>query len=113
MAKYFFIIPLVMLVACGQEETHLPAPDLTARQQKLFQTSCALCHAAQNSGAPQVGDDSWNEKWAQGFDTLMRHTLKGTEGMPPFGGCYGCSYDDLETLIQFLAQRGKKREKNE
>lgn len=115
MAKLFIIVASFIFISCAEQDAAppLPPPDLTSRQAKLFQASCALCHAAANSGAPQVGDDIWEEYWAQGFDVLMKNAIEGTEGMPPLGGCYGCSRKDLEALIQFLAQRGIKRSKNE
>lgn len=109
MAKNILIIVFLALVACAPEKIVLPAAEPTPRQYKLFVVNCALCHANENSAAPQLGSDEWEARFAQGFEVLMKNVIEGTEGMQPLGGCAACSYEDLEILVQFIAQRGKEK----
>lgn len=109
MEKSILIIIFLILAACEPEMKVQPVPELTKRQQKLFEVNCALCHANENSNAPQLGSDEWDIRFAKGFDVLMKSVIEGTEGMQPLGGCAACNYEDLEILVQFTAQRGKNK----
>lgn len=83
-----------------------PPPVLTNDQNELFQTTCALCHIAEDTNAPQLGDKrAWDDRWKKGFDVLFANTVNGTEGMPPLGTCAACTGEDLEIFIQYLAGR--------
>ena len=101
------ILLLGMLIGCGEAQPP-PPPQLDQRLRNLFAASCASCHMSADSHAPQLDDAIWDQKWAQGFDVLMKRTIEGSGGMPPLGGCSACSYEDLAILVQYLAGRSKE-----
>ena len=79
-------------------------PVLELRQQRLFQQACAYCHLRPGLGVPLVGDAAaWEERRAQGFETLLANTVNGVRDMPPLGTCGACSEDDLRRLVAFVA----------
>jgi cytochrome c5 len=79
-------------------------PVLQERQQRLFQQACAHCHLRPGLGVPVVGDAAaWEERRAQGFETLLANTVRGVRDMPPLGTCGACSEEDLRRLVAFVA----------
>ncbi|MEN8162465.1 MAG: c-type cytochrome [Myxococcota bacterium] len=77
---------------------------LGEREARLFQQACAHCHLQPGLGAPVLGDDAaWEERRAQGVETLLANTVRGVRDMPPLGTCGGCTEDDLRRLVAFLA----------
>ncbi len=79
-----------------------PKPD-PAQGKKVYQTTCALCHAASIAGAPKPGDmAAWEPRLAQGYATLYDHALNGIRGMPPKGGNPGLSDADLANAVGYM-----------
>jgi cytochrome c5 len=70
------------------------------------QQACAACHAAGVLGAPKIGaKGDWEPRLAQGFDTLLKHSITGIRAMPPKGGNPGLSEDELKAaLTEMLKQ---------
>ncbi|MDP2112064.1 MAG: c-type cytochrome [Thiobacillus sp.] len=95
--------------AAPAEEKAAPAaaagavkPDL-AMGKKVYQTSCALCHAAGIAGAPKPGDmAAWEPRVAQGYTTLYDHAITGIRGMPPKGGNPGLSEADIANAVGYM-----------
>lgn len=72
---------------------------------KIFEQSCAACHASVGNPAPQAGDAAaWSPRLAQGEAQLLAHTLNGYKGMPPLGSCGECSEEEFTALIAFMAR---------
>lgn len=78
--------------------------------QKIYNNTCALCHAAGVAGAPMPGNkDEWAPRIAQGKDTLYKHALEGFTGdkgmMPPRGGNPGLSDEEVKASVDFMVQK--------
>lgn len=77
-------------------------PDL-AMGKKVYQTTCALCHAAGIAGAPKPGDmAAWKPRVAQGYATLYNHAITGIRGMPPKGGNPSLSEADIANAVGYM-----------
>lgn len=95
--------------AAPTEEKATPAaaagavkPDL-AMGKKVYQTTCALCHAASIAGAPKPGDmAAWGPRVAQGYATLYNHAITGIRGMPPKGGNPSLSEADIANAVGYM-----------
>ena len=74
--------------------------------KKIVQHFCATCHAIKpviNLGAPKIAEKSdWLIRYKQGLDILFKHTAEGYNAMPPRGGCFECSDDQLKKAIQAM-----------
>lgn len=71
--------------------------------KQVYQTICALCHAAGVAGAPKPGDmAAWGPRVAQGYATLYNHALNGIRGMPAKGGSPGLSEADLANAVGYM-----------
>lgn len=71
--------------------------------KKVYQTTCALCHAAGIAGAPKPGDmAAWEPRVAQGYATLYDHALNGIRGMPAKGGNPSLSEADLANAVGYM-----------
>lgn len=110
------VLLLGLLAACGKAEptasvTVAPAivaaPTAVAASPALratYDRSCKGCHAVPGTGAPQSGDaKAWQPRVAKGIDTLLDHTIRGFNGMPPMGACMDCSEDEFISLIELMS----------
>jgi cytochrome c5 len=71
--------------------------------KQVYQTTCALCHAAGMAGAPKVGDmAAWGPRVAQGYATLYNHAITGIRGMPPKGGNPSLSEADIANAVGYM-----------
>lgn len=71
--------------------------------KKVYQTACALCHAAGIAGAPKPGDmAAWEPRVAQGYATLYDHAFNGIRGMPAKGGNPSLSEADLANAVGYM-----------
>lgn len=79
-----------------------PKPDL-AKGKKVYQSTCALCHAAGIAGAPKPGDmAAWEPRVAQGYATLYNHAITGIRGMPPKGGNPSLTEADIANAVGYM-----------
>jgi|TARA_B100002003_G_scaffold251242_1_gene293838 cytochrome c5 len=66
--------------------------------------SCALCHVNGEAGAPIVGDRAeWQQRLAQGEESILQRVLEGYNSMPPLGYCMACEVSDFRAMIGFMA----------
>ena len=98
----------LLLASCASSPTEPPSgpasSGMTAEVTARWAASCALCHVRGEGGAPRSGDvDAWAPRVAQGFETLMQHTIEGYNSMPPLGYCMACERADFEAMIRFMA----------
>ncbi|HJX58881.1 MAG TPA: c-type cytochrome [Thiobacillus sp.] len=71
--------------------------------KKVYQTTCALCHAAGIAGAPKPGDmAAWEPRVAQGYATLYNHAITGIRGMPPKGGNPSLTEADIANAVGYM-----------
>ncbi len=110
--RVVWLVFLIALAACGQDQATPSAADLAARHpadphlDQLYQTSCKACHANPESGAPPVGfAKAWKPRLDKGEQVLLAHVVEGVGGMPAGGQCFSCTPDDYRALIRFLAAK--------
>lgn len=73
---------------------------------KIVEHFCSTCHAEKPMiplGAPRKGvAKDWDARLKQGLDTLFKHSSEGLRAMPPRGGCFECSDEQLMLAIKAL-----------
>lgn len=73
---------------------------------KIVEHFCASCHAVKpliSVGAPRMGKkEDWEYRFKQGFNQLFQHTEEGLNTMPPRGGCFECSDEQLMLAIEAM-----------
>jgi cytochrome c5 len=70
-----------------------------------YNKSCTVCHAVGVAGAPKTGDAAqWAPRMEKGMDALLQSVDKGMNAMPPKGMCYDCSAEDVQALIEYMAE---------
>ena len=66
---------------------------------------CGACHAAGIAGAPATGDNTaWTPRLAQGTDTLYVNAIKGIGAMPPKGGRFNFSDDEIKAAVDYMIE---------
>tara|TARA_Y100000588_G_C14038700_1_gene831900 strand:+ start:495 stop:920 length:426 start_codon:yes stop_codon:yes gene_type:complete len=74
--------------------------------EKIVQHFCANCHAKDPLiavGAPLQDDvAAWMPRIKQGLDLLLAHTQEGINAMPPMGGCFECSDEQIKMAVLAL-----------
>lgn len=79
-----------------------------ASGDKVYQSTCAMCHAAGIAGAPKVGDKAaWKARIAQGANTLYSHALGGIRMMPAKGGNPSLSDADVTAAVDYMMSQAK------
>ncbi|WP_236995760.1 c-type cytochrome [Vreelandella populi] len=65
--------------------------------------SCGACHAAGIAGAPATGDsNAWTARLAQGTDKLYANAINGIGAMPPKGGRFNFSDDEIKAIVDYM-----------
>jgi cytochrome c len=79
-----------------------------SKAEKLYDSSCKLCHATDTMGAPAVGDAAaWTAVMKKGKDVVLVNAIQGTGGMPPKGGASDLSDADIEEILEFMINSSK------
>jgi cytochrome c5 len=72
----------------------------------IYQQLCGACHTSGAAGAPQLVRAAWNERIAQGFDVLVRHSIEGFQGsagvMPARGGNPSLTDEQVEVTVRWM-----------
>lgn len=107
--KNLFLYSLVFLSYIGCAFTHQPEKFLESIKgqqdegQQIVQHFCATCHAPNPQlelGAPTIGSETdWKARFAKGIDGLLKNLEEGKGAMPPRGGCFECSDQQLYLAI--------------
>lgn len=86
-----------------------PAAAMAERSgEELYNTKCAVCHAAGVAGAPVFGDAAaWAPRAEKGMDGLLATAKSGLNAMPPMGTCVDCSDEELKAAIQYMLDAAK------
>lgn len=67
---------------------------------------CANCHALKpliELGAPKIQQvKDWESRIKKGLDKLFINTSEGLNAMPPRGGCFECTDEQLKLAILVL-----------
>ncbi len=112
---------LLFLVSCSLfASTHHPQDFLNkikgSKEEgaQVYLHFCSTCHAEKpiiSLGAPRFGNAfDWNKRLKQNIKILFQHTEEGINAMPPRGGCFECSDEQLAlALVEMLPKESKKR----
>ena len=80
--------------------------DTPDEAEQIVQHFCSTCHALKPMiplGAPRRGiAKDWLPRLEQGVDVLLKHTEEGLRAMPPRGGCFECTDEQLLLAIKAL-----------
>ena len=72
----------------------------------MYNAACIVCHGGGIGGAPILEASAWQERVAQGTDTLYRHAIEGYQGsagyMPPKGGRLDLSDGEVEAAVDYM-----------
>lgn len=72
----------------------------------VYESVCAVCHAAGVLNAPKFGDkQAWAKPIAQGQDVLTTHALQGVRQMPARGGNPDLSDIEIARTVVYLANQ--------
>lgn len=86
------------------------APKQLKAGAEVYKATCAACHDTGAAGAPKLGDTgAWSARIAQGYDTLLTHSISGIRAMPAKGG--NPALDDVEVaraMVYLTNQSGAK-----
>jgi cytochrome c5 len=80
--------------------------------KKIFDASCAACHATGVAGAPKFADKAaWAPRIAQGVSVLYTHAIGGYQGkggvMPPKGGNIALPDPDVKAAVDYMVAAAK------
>jgi len=79
-----------------------------SKAEKLYDSSCKLCHGTDTMGAPKVGDaKAWSAVLEKGMDEVLVNAINGTGGMPAKGGNTELSDADIKEIVEFMANSSK------
>lgn len=113
--SFFYLIFTVMSCSVYAETSsgafHNPVEVLKDIHQKgnvgkgIYDTFCAVCHEPDpviNVGAPRKGvKQDWQGR-QRDLKKLLQRVDEGMNNMPPRGGCFECSDEDLRAAIKYL-----------
>ncbi|NRA17466.1 MAG: cytochrome c5 family protein [Oceanospirillaceae bacterium] len=88
--------------SCGGAVTAVAASGPARTGVEVYDTKCALCHAAGVSGAPKFGTSEWTDRNARGIEALLATAISGINAMPAKGLCGDCSDDELQAAIEHM-----------
>lgn len=111
--KFLFCICLSLNSSVFFAQTHEPQKflqEVTGTKnegEQIVKHYCANCHAQKpliQIGAPAIGNqDEWKVRLKKGYELIVKHTHEGFNLMPPRGGCFECSDEQLNlAIIQML-----------
>ncbi len=116
MVKIFIAFFCILLQGACFSATHRPqdflnqvhgAPD---EGPQIVTHFCASCHAEKpliSIGAPRIANSQdWSPRLKQGLDSLLSHVNNGFNAMPPRGGCFECT--DEQMLLAIKSMLNKK-----
>lgn len=75
--------------------------------KKIYEHFCSTCHASNPIipvGAPRIGKKSdWTPYTkSQTIDKMVKTIDAGLGAMPPRGGCFECTDQDLKAAIEYM-----------
>jgi len=91
------------------EKKDLPAKKEGAEApgKKAFEASCAVCHATDAMGAPEVGNKkAWTAVLEKGIEKVYHNAIYGINGMPPKGGT-SLADDKIKQIVDYMVGASK------
>lgn len=81
-----------------------------SKAEKMYNTSCKLCHGNDKMGAPPVGNiEAWGKVLEKGFDNVVHNAIDGIGGMPPKGGYEDFTNSEIQMIVEFMIESSKKK----
>jgi cytochrome c len=75
--------------------------------KKAYEASCAVCHATDAMGAPDVGNKkAWEAVLKKGMDKVYLNAIDGINGMPPKGGT-SLADEKIKEIVDYMAGASK------
>lgn len=75
--------------------------------KKLYEASCAVCHATDAMGAPNLGNkEAWAKALDKGIDKVYANGISGVNAMPPKGGTT-VSDDEFKAAVDYMIESSK------
>ena len=85
-----------------------PAPKRSG--EAIVAAKCGECHSSGKGGAPRIGDSqAWVGRAKDGFDSLVRSTIKGHGGMPARGGMADLTDAEMHDAVAYMFQKSVKK----
>lgn len=115
--KQLLIGALLLLptFTCAKHEFHHPQAflqsikDKSSMGKKIYQQFCSTCHAKQpmiSLGAPRIGvKKEWQGRMKRSVAKMVKRIDPGLNAMPPRGGCFECSDEQLAAAIRYMLPR--------
>ncbi len=92
-------------------ERSLPAKKEGAKEhpgKAVYEASCAVCHATDSMGAPNIGNKkAWTKKLEKGIDKVYANGINGINGMPPKGGNMDLSDAQFKAAVDYMIENSK------
>jgi len=100
------------VVAAAVPMTSAPPATATSTAKpdgkKVYDTTCAACHASGAAGAPKFGDKAaWTPRLKAGVDALYASAVKGKGVMPAKGGNASLPDADVKAAVDFMIAAGR------
>jgi cytochrome c5 len=91
---------------CIASNGHAQGNESAAQRVKhIYDTYCYVCHGTGWQGAPLTGNAAeWQPRVANGWDTVLKNTRNGLNGMPPKGTCEECTDADFRAVIEMMSK---------
>lgn len=98
------IAPIAQVRVAGANASQSGGDSASARAgDEVYNKFCAACHTSGVLGAPKINDaPDWEERLAQGMDTVLKHAVEGYNAMPPKGTCNDCSEEEIQAAIDYM-----------
>ena len=123
MRWYFKWLLIISSISLGFNfvwaESHHPQEFLESIKGKkdegsqIVQHFCISCHAAKPMiplGAPRIAEEAdWLPRVKMGIQSLLAHTEEGFNAMPPRGGCFECTDEQLVLAILAMLPENLKK----
>ena len=73
--------------------------------EQVYNKYCTACHTSGVMGAPKINNAAdWEDRLAQGMDTVLKHAVEGFNAMPPMGTCSDCSEEEIQAAIDYMTK---------
>ena len=73
--------------------------------EQVYNKYCTACHTSGVMGAPKINNAAdWEDRLAQGMDTVLKHAVEGYNAMPPKDTCSDCSEEEIQAAIDYMVE---------
>jgi cytochrome c5 len=79
-----------------------------ATGQRVYEQTCAACHATGLAGAPKTGDkEAWSAHIHHGLDHMVESAINGKGAMPAKGGNASLSDDEVKAAVSYIVEQSR------